>query len=170
MRQKRACCTIRVPLWTPPHCANFIWNSHIIVLHFGSCTMTPPPLCNNLVVPPRCANFIWNLHNDPPPRTPPPLRKIHVHPFWQDPAGCARSMVTHCARSMFLPTAQDPCPPTAQYPCPPTTEDPCPPLKHAQYILKSMEADHCRVLPTGRGKTRNTTIYHGTKYEDANPY
>ena len=65
-------------------------------------------------------------------------------------------MVTHCARSMFLPTAQDPCPPIAQYPCPPTTEDPCPPLKHAQYILKSMEADHCRVLPTGRGK-------HGTQ-------
>ena len=154
MRQKRACCTMPPPSGPPPT-AQISFEIRTSLYCILVLAQWPPPLCNNLVVPPRCANFIWNLHNDPPWTTP-PLRKIHVHPFWQDPAGCARSMFTHCARSMFLPTAQDPCPPTAQYPCPPTTEDPCPPLKHAQYILRSMEADHCRVLPTGRGK-------HGTQ-------
>ena len=156
------------PLWTPPPLRKFHLKFAHHCIAFRFLHNDPPPLTPLPVVQqPGCTPA---LRKFPPPWTPPPLRKIHVHPFWQDPAGCARSMVTHCARSMFLHTAQDPCPPTAQYPCPPTTEDPCPPLKHAQYILKSMEADHCRALPTGRGKTRNTTIYHGTKYEDANTY
>ena len=160
------------PLWTPPT-AQISFEIRTSLYCILVLAQWPPPLTPPVVQQPGCTLALRKFHlkfAQWPPLDPPPLRKIHVHPFWQDPAGCARSMVTHCARSMFLPTAQDPCPPTAQYPCPPTTEDPCPPLKHAQYILKSMEADHCRVLPTGRGKTRNTTIYHGTKYEDANPY
>ena len=158
--------------------------------------LKPPPLRKfHLKSAHHCMAFCF-LHNDPPwpppvvqhPGCTPALRKFHLKfaqwPPLDHPPHCARSMFTHFDK--ILQDAQDPCSPTAQDPCssplrkihapplrkihvPPTTEDPCP-LKHAHYILKSMEADHCRVVPTGRGKTRNTTIYHGTKYEDANWY
>ena len=158
--------------------------------------LKPPPLRKfHLKSAHHCMAFCF-LHNDPPLTPPrcttswlyPRVAQISFEICTMTPPGppphCARSMFTHFDK--ILQDAQDPCSPTAQDPCssplrkihapplrkihvPPTTEDPCP-LKHAHYILKSMEADHCRVVPTGRGKTRNTTIYHGTKYEDANWY
>ena len=115
-----------------------------------------PPRCTTSWLYPGVAQISFEICTMIPPWTTSPLRKIHVHPLRKIhvPPHCARSMSPHCAISMS----------------PQLRKIHAPPLKHAHYMSKSMEADHCRVVPTGRGKTRNTTIYHGTKYEDANSY
>ena len=167
MRQKRACCTMPPPLWTPPHCANFIWNSHIIVLHFGSCTMTPP-----VVQQPGCTPALRKFHlkfAQWPPWTPSTaqdpcspiltrscrMRKIHGHPLRKIhvPPHCPRSMSSHCPISMS-----------------PNYGRSMSPLETCPVYFKIDGSWPLQSASNWEGKTRNTTIYHGTKYEDANPY
>ena len=117
------------PPW-PPGCTTSWLYPHVAQISFEICTMTPPWTPSTAQDP--CSPILTRscrmrkIHGHP-------LRKIHVPPH------CPRSMSSHCAISMS-----------------PNYGRSMSPLKHAQYILRSMEADHCRVLPTGRGK-------HGTQ-------
>ena len=120
MRQKRACCTMPPPLWTPPtaQISFEIRTSLYCILVLAQ--WPPPPLTPPVVQQPGCIPALRKFHLKfaqwPPPWTPPTaqdpcspiltrscrMRKIHGHPLRKIhvPPHCARSMSSHCAISM----------------------------------------------------------------------
>ena len=128
--------------------------------HFDSCSILTLPLYNILVISP-------------------------LTPRLDNPLHCARSIfiyfdkILQDAQDLYSPTAQDLCSsPLRKIYVPPLRISMSPqlrkihvsPLKHAYYILKSIEADHWKILPIGKGKPRKKNIYYWTKYEDVNSY